>query len=101
MDQGCSGDGSPGHAKRPPGWLSTDAVHMFARRSGGRAVADRITPVPGVDSGEFAPPGILAGRYVIERELGRGATATVYLARDTKYDRLVAAKTLNRELAYA
>ena len=46
-------------------------------------------------------PSTLAGRYVIGRELGRGATATVYLARDTKYDRLVAVKTLNPELAYA
>ena len=87
--------------RAPAVWLAADPGHMFARRSGGSAVADRTTPMPGVDSGEFAPPGILAGRYVIERELGRGATATVYLARDTKYDRLVAAKTLNRELAYA
>ena len=61
-------------------------------------MADRITPSEGLDSFGYAPPEILAGRYVVERELGRGATATVYLARDTKYDRLVAVKTLNREL---
>ena len=30
------------------------------------------------------------GQYAVERELGRGATATVYVARDTKHDRLVA-----------
>jgi hypothetical protein len=32
----------------------------------------------------------LRDRYVIERELGRGGMATVYLARDLKHDRLVA-----------
>lgn len=34
----------------------------------------------------------LAGRYVVEREIGRGGMAVVYLARDTKHDRLVALK---------
>jgi len=41
----------------------------------------------------------LAGRYAIERELGRGGMATVYLARDLKHDRLVAVKVLRSELA--
>ena len=40
----------------------------------------------------------LAGRYVVEREIGRGGMAVVYLARDTKHDRLVAVKVLNPEL---
>src|SRR5204862_6642835 len=43
--------------------------------------------------------GALAGRYTIERELGRGGMATVYLARDLKHDRLVALKVLRPELA--
>ena len=30
-------------------------------------------------------PSMLAGRYAIERELGSGGMATVYLARDTKH----------------
>jgi serine/threonine-protein kinase len=41
----------------------------------------------------------LAGRYVIERELGAGGMATVYLARDLKHDRGVALKVLRSELA--
>ena len=41
----------------------------------------------------------LAGRYVIERELGRGGMATVYLARDLQHERPVAIKVLHPELA--
>src|SRR5205809_210522 len=41
----------------------------------------------------------LAGRYTIERELGRGGMATVYLAEDLKHHRKVAVKVLKPELA--
>ena len=41
----------------------------------------------------------LADRYRIERELGQGGMATVYLARDLKHDRDVAIKVLKPELA--
>ena len=43
----------------------------------------------------------LAGRYRIERELGRGGMATVYLAHDLKHDRPVAIKVLRPEIAAA
>ena len=43
----------------------------------------------------------LGGRYAIERELGAGGMATVYLARDLKHDRDVALKVLRPELAAA
>jgi len=43
----------------------------------------------------------LAGRYTLERELGRGGMATVWLARDVKHDRAVALKVLRPEVAQA
>ena len=41
----------------------------------------------------------LADRYRIERELGQGGMATVYLAHDIRHDRKVALKVLRPELA--
>jgi serine/threonine-protein kinase len=41
----------------------------------------------------------LADRYHIERELGQGGMATVYLAHDMRHDRRVALKVLRPELA--
>ena len=41
----------------------------------------------------------LADRYRLERELGQGGMATVYLARDLKHDRQVALKVLRPELS--
>ncbi|HEX5962762.1 MAG TPA: serine/threonine-protein kinase, partial [Gemmatimonadales bacterium] len=46
-------------------------------------------------------PGTNFGPYEILRRLGRGATATVYLARDPKHRRSVAVKVLHPELAAA
>ena len=43
----------------------------------------------------------LAGRYVIEREIGRGAAAVVYLAQDLRHGRRVALKVLHSELGAA
>src|SRR4051794_8834827 len=42
----------------------------------------------------------LSDCYRLERELGRGGMATVYLARDLKHDRPVALKVMHPELAY-
>src|SRR5690242_20729886 len=44
---------------------------------------------------------VLAANYRVERELGAGATARVYLAHDLKHDRLVALKVLRPEIALA
>ena len=40
----------------------------------------------------------LQGRYTIDREIGRGGMATVFLARDVRHNRAVALKVLNPEL---
>jgi serine/threonine protein kinase len=41
----------------------------------------------------------MADRYVLERELGAGGMATVFLARDARHNRKVAIKVMHPELA--
>ena len=41
----------------------------------------------------------LAGRYLIEREIGQGGMATVFLAEDVRHRRKVALKVLHPELS--
>jgi serine/threonine-protein kinase len=41
----------------------------------------------------------LRDRYLVERELGRGGMATVYLAHDVKHDRQIALKVMHPEIA--
>ena len=48
------------------------------------------TEVGDAERGVAALSAALADRYVIERELGRGGMATVYLARDLRHSRTVA-----------
>ena len=43
---------------------------------------------------------LLADRYRVERELGRGGMATVFLAEDVRYSRKVAVKVIRPEVAY-
>src|SRR6476659_2961305 len=67
-----------------------------------RQLTGRAAPVAGetIAAGEVA--GIQAGaRYRLMRELGRGATGVVYLARDAELDRDVAVKLLHPHLAGA
>src|SRR5689334_7169364 len=47
----------------------------------------------------LAAQSLLADRYAVEREIGRGGMATVYLAEETKHSRQVAIKVLRPELA--
>ena len=43
----------------------------------------------------------LSDRYQLEREIGRGGMATVYLAHDIRHERQVAVKVLRPDLAAA
>ena len=67
-----------------------------------RAALGRAAPGPPVAAptllGPEAAPA-LAARYQLVRELGRGASGAVYLARDTELDREVAIKLLHAHLA--
>lgn len=54
-------------------------------------------PAP-FNSPPFSDP-LLADRYIIEGELGRGGMATVYLAEERKHGRKVAIKVLSADLA--
>ena len=59
-------------------------------------VPDRLTAAPSA-----ALRASLADRYTLDRELGSGGMATVYLAHDIKHDRDVAIKVLRPDLAAA
>lgn len=73
-----------------PGAPVTGLVALVERMGGERAAAVATESRPTQDGGD---------RYAIERELGRGAVATVYLARDRKLDRAVALKILRPGIA--
>jgi eukaryotic-like serine/threonine-protein kinase len=73
-----------------PGAPATGLVALVQRMSGERSAVRES------EEGRTAEAG---DRYAIERELGRGLVATVYLARDRKHDRAVALKILRPEIA--
>lgn len=50
------------------------------------------------DDGEVQLTGVLGGRYEIQREVGRGGMARVYLARDIKHGRDVAVKVVRDDV---
>jgi len=93
--------------KSDPSYTPPPAPRASApyRRSSGR----KIVAPDAADAGEsdFASTSsrergaTIAGRYLIQRELGKGGMATVFLAHDLKFDRDVALKFIHAELADA
>jgi len=90
------------HERAEDSTLRTEVLTLLeAHEARGRldSIADRLD-ASSTDAAVRLPP-VLSGRYSIEREIGRGGMATVYLAHDQKHDRQVALKVLRSELALA
>jgi serine/threonine protein kinase/Tfp pilus assembly protein PilF len=86
---------SPGDDVAGSGCFAHDAK-AIARR-----VSYRVTHTTPQPDERALPAGVLGDRFVVERELGRGGMATVYLARETKHARQVAIKVLNPTVSAA
>jgi TolB-like protein/tetratricopeptide (TPR) repeat protein len=89
LDRACNGDAA----------LREEAVRLLqacerAAQSGGLFARPAASFLIGAQ-----PPAL--DRYTIERELGHGGMATVYLARDLRHDRDVAVKVLHPHVAPA
>ncbi len=95
--------------KRQFGKAATAYDYILSRRPGFRDVASRRTKADKLEqnvmlrSGSHASSSLLMdgmehaptlGRYVVEKEIGKGAMGVVYLGRDPTIDRIVAIKTL-------
>jgi CheY-like chemotaxis protein len=74
---------------------------VLDRLLGAQATRRPLEPVPSATSADGADPGrsLLAQRYVLDGEVGRGAMGVVYRARDRRHDRDVAVKVMRREVA--
>src|SRR4051812_10696295 len=68
-------------------------------RAGARRAGSRKLSLSGVTDPFVELNAALPSHYVIDRELGRGGMALVYLARDTRHERFVALKTVPPEIA--
>jgi len=78
--------------------LRQEVESLLAADQGATGFLEPGVPAPLMPDLETALRAELAGRYAIERELGRGGMATVYLADDVRHHRQVAIKVLHPEL---
>jgi serine/threonine protein kinase len=94
LDQACSHD--PALKADVEAMLqATDEHSGFLREP----ALDYVAPlVDQLSRAESLRAGTRLGRYEIQRQLGRGGMATVYLAQDLRHHRLVAIKVLHGEI---
>lgn len=85
-------------AERADGILAAPASEFAAPMLADLAVHDAAMAVGQRAAQLDALRDALAGRYTVERELGRGGMATVFLAHDIRHARSVAVKTVARDL---
>jgi serine/threonine-protein kinase len=81
--------------------LADDIDDPQARTHLARLRPEASAPLPGPLETLASPEGIETSRYRLLREIGRGATAAVYLARDMTLDLDLALKVLHPQLAAA
>lgn len=87
--------------------LAVDVDHPAARAHLHRLRRARVPSTPGspalprADATLLSPEGVVASRYEILSELGRGGTSTVFLARDSELDVFIALKVLHPFLGAA
>ncbi|HWE63093.1 MAG TPA: serine/threonine-protein kinase [Chloroflexota bacterium] len=81
----------PPHVQTPPP-VPEEAIDT-------RVIGGSVPVLPGAPAGN-EPVAERIGRYQIERELGRGGMAVVYLARDPYMSREVAIKVVSREATH-
>ncbi|MDZ4694851.1 MAG: serine/threonine-protein kinase [Deltaproteobacteria bacterium] len=82
--------------------LADNIDHPEARTQLARMQSSRRTPLPPAaprnEATLVSPQGVSAGRYQLVREIGRGATSTVYMAVDHELALNIALKVLHPEL---
>ena len=94
---GVRGSAPTGRPQR----LIAAVLAAWQSRPAGRIVEESLPESPDLTDMLDRLKAVLAGRYAVERELGSGGMAIVFLARDLKHDREVAIKVLRPELAAA
>ncbi len=91
----------PTYAPPPPPRASAPLRRSTGRVIGAPSERDSLEDAVVTSTTSRERGATIAGRYLIERELGRGGMATVFLAHDLKHDRDVALKFIHAELADA
>jgi tRNA A-37 threonylcarbamoyl transferase component Bud32 len=104
LDRACAGDAALRHEVES--LLAVAAADSFLEHPAAALLAAAPEATTGAGLPLRSPPMLrlaaaLEDRYAVERELGQGGMATVYLARDLRHRRPVAMKVLHPQLSDA